>query len=138
MDQKTDKSMNDESNEMKKTTAEKATDFEKITPPLNAKPKRKYKRRKKTDASVRPKTEKVFELVFNNIIVKRAGENWRMSSGELIALGTVTDDLIEKYSNEWLNKYAEEMAFIMVAGGIIVPRFLGMTGAENFNIPEQK
>jgi len=65
----------------------------------------------------------IIELPFD-YFAKRYGEFWKLSSDEKGKLTTLSNRLASKYIPLWVERFADEIAFLSTMGIIIYPRYL--------------
>jgi hypothetical protein len=65
----------------------------------------------------------IVELPFD-YFAKRYGEFWKLSSDEKSKLTLLSNRLASKYIPLWIERYADEIAFLSTFGIIIYPRYL--------------
>lgn len=103
---------------------EPGLEFTKVSPPRTDKPRKKKPRPVESPPGIPIQSLEVLKLVFNSLLPPRFGDHWKLSDPELNAFAAALDPVIVKYTGFVFEKYREELTLAIVAGGIIIPRFL--------------
>lgn len=122
--------MTPDAGKSKAEIVEPGLEFREIKPPRP----RDKKKKKPVDAppGVPVQSRELWKLIFNSLLPPRFGDHWKLSDPELDALAAATDPLIVKYTGFIFEKYREELTFAIVAGGVLIPRFLIKKSPEPF------